>query len=331
MDHDYRMPEAESDNLEYELNVDSESLNTPIIQRPVADKRSARRSIYDQVSWDNAFNDLYSVAFESARSILKGRFESECEDIAMETLTEVISENVGTTSFQELRPLSAAIARNKSKDRLRRYLADKRGGNRVQSLDHMKDAGFDYDVVAPQEDFLDALTVTEVRDLLSELSLEVKKEYRLILKDYFFDQLSHSEIANKREIATSSVGKYLQRGISSMRGILERRPKLQKELRSILSDEYAITVLLPLISAIQMLPYKEMLGGMLCSAPLRPQTFPASDSQTKKTLSSASVRSDDQIMLSAPDELPIVRTLTLSQHRLLAERWKGIYSSNCME
>jgi DNA-directed RNA polymerase specialized sigma24 family protein len=251
---------------------------------------------------------------------LRGKFEIDCEDVAMETLTETISKITELTAFHELKPLTAAIARNKSKDRLRRHLADKRGGNLVQSLDHIKESGADCDIGLLQKDFLDALTVTEVRDLLSELSLEVKKEYRLVLKDYYFDHLSHSEIADKRKIAASSVGKFLQRGISCMRVTLERRPKLQKELRSLLSDDHSVTVLLPLISATQMSPDNQN-QNCLYSAPVRNPALGELGSGRKLSLS------DEQIMGSMPDELPAARSLSQFQRTQLMESLREKFSS----
>lgn len=309
------MPKSDSDSPESEDALSMLDLPTAF-EESDDDERLSQLERGDSLAWENVFDELYPIAFESARVILRGKFECDCEDVAMETLTETISKISELTSFHELKPLAAAIARNKSKDRLRRYLADKRGGNRVQSLDHMIESGPDCDIGLPQKDFLDALTVTEVRDLLSELSLEVKKEYRLVLKDYYFSQLSHSEIAEKRNIAASSVGKFLQRGISVIRGILERRPKLQKELQGLLLDNHLVAVLLPLVSAVQILP-KMATDGCLFSAPVR-------FNPPEKSMSPVPARSlsDEQIMWSAPDELPTARSLWRTQRTELIERLK---------
>jgi DNA-directed RNA polymerase specialized sigma24 family protein len=159
-----------------------------------------RLSSGDPDSWNEIFNLLYPVAFHSARVIPSGKFESECEDVAMETLAEILNQSVTTMSAQCLKPLTAAIARNKSKDLLRRKLSEKRGGNNIESLDQMVESNGERALALPQADFLDVLTIDEVRELLSELAKELKKEYRLVLKDHFFDHLSHTEIA-EREIS----------------------------------------------------------------------------------------------------------------------------------
>ncbi len=92
----------------------------------------------------------------------------------------------------------------------------------------------------------------EVGELLTELSFAVKKEYRIVLRDYYFDELSHKEIARKHQIAVGSVGVYIQRGLSALRSAISKRPKLEKEFLEVLGDSGVVRVLLPLISAVQL-------------------------------------------------------------------------------
>lgn len=252
--------------------------------------------------WNAVFDLLYPVAFQSARVILSGKFESECEDVAMETLAEILNQAVHVDSAQGLKPLTAAIARNKSKDLLRRKLTGKRGGNNLESLDLMIESSGERAVALPQADFLDALTIGEVRDLLVELTSELKQEYRLILKDHFFDQLSHSEIAQKRKIAVGSVGKYLQRGIACLRDIVARRPKLQNELREALTDASTAGVLLPLISAVKLQPY---------------------DHNSRIMASVARMPTGEEILRFGPDELSKARSISDAQRSRLNDELKA--------
>jgi RNA polymerase sigma factor (sigma-70 family) len=292
-----------------------------------------RLSSGDPDSWNEVFDLLYPVAFQSARVILSGKFGSECEDVAMETLAEILNQAVSVASAQGLKPLAAAIARNKSKDLLRRRLAEKRGGNKIESLDLMIESSGERAVALPQADFLDALTTGELRELLTELSEELKKEYRLILKDHFFDLLSHSEIAAKRKIAVGSVGKYLQRGISCMRDIVARKPKLQNELREVLTDIGAVDVLLPLVTAVQLKPYKPDEEGMCplellneeeltralseASSTIKYSLVPLSEEERKKQMAKWS---DEEILRSTPDELPEARGMEAHQRaRMFSE------------
>lgn len=257
-------------------------------------------------AWNEVFDLLYPVAFQSTRVILSGKFESDCEDVAMETMREILDQAMYAGSAEALVPLTAAIARNKSKDLLRRRLAEKRGGNNLESLDLLIESSGERAVALPQADFLDALTVGEVRELLAELSKELKKEYRLVLKDHFFDNLSHSEIADKRKIAVGSVGKYLQRGISCLRDSVARKPRLQNELREALTDISAVHVLLPLISAVQLRPYEP---ERYVKASMRP---PASLAETNSEEMELRIRqlTDEEILRSAPDDLPELRKIS---------------------
>lgn len=264
----------------------------------------------DPDSWNAVFDLLYPVAFQSARVILSGKFESECEDMAMETLAEILNQAPNVDSAQGLKPLTAAIARNKSKDLLRRRLSGKRGSGNLESLDLVIESSGEGGGAPPQADFLDALTIGEVRELLTELSKEIRKEYRLVLKDHFFDLLSHSEIAYKRKIAVGSVGKYLQRGISCLRAIVERKPKLQSELREALTDNNTVNVLLPLISAVQLNPYNP-------HEHVRYSLRPPSDDELKQRMEQ---RTDEESLLSAPDELPEAREIEAHQRaRMFSE------------
>ena len=209
-------------------------------------------------TWNEAFRCLYPVAFEAARTRLGDSFIGDCEDVAMETLSDILEKGIQINSEAELKPLIAAIARNKATDRLRKYLAEKRGGNKVQSLEEMIEANAGEPPGLPHAEFVDDLAVQELRELLTDLSAEVKKEYRVILRDHFFDQLSYNEIAAKRKISVGSVGVYLQRGLTNLRGVIARRPKLQGEFFAMLSDARIVKVLLPLVSVVQM-------GGWLVS------------------------------------------------------------------
>src|SRR5206468_5396000 len=112
-------------------------------------------------TWNEAFHCLYPVTFEAARTRLGENFSGECEDVAMETLSEILEKGAQINSEQELKPLTAAIARNKATDRLRRNLAEKRGGNKLQSLEEIVEANAGELPDVPQDDFVDRLAVQE--------------------------------------------------------------------------------------------------------------------------------------------------------------------------
>lgn len=203
-------------------------------------------------TWNDAFRVLYPVAFEAARSRLSDKLPNEIEDVAIESLYELLGRVAELGSEDELKPFLAAISRNKATDRLRRYLADKRGGSRVTSLDVLMESNDCEPAEFSNADFLDQLTLKELQELLTDLSETVKKEYRIVLKDHFFNDLSYKEIAEKRNISVGSVGVFLQRGLALLRRVLIRRPQLQKEFLALLSDATVVRGLLPLATAIEL-------------------------------------------------------------------------------
>jgi len=206
----------------------------------------------DVEAWNEVFRRLYPVAFEAARLRLGETLGSDSEDVAIETLADLV-ETVGhVNSETELKPLAVAVARNKATDRLRRFLSRKRGANRVESLDAMLESGKLGPASTAHEDVLDHLTVQELREMLTLLASEVKKEYRVVLGDHFFDELSYKEIAAKRRISVGSVGVYIQRGLAALREVIARRPKIRTEFLQALSDASVVRLLLPLLSAIQL-------------------------------------------------------------------------------
>lgn len=262
----------------------------------------------DPEIWNDAFRCLYPVAFEAARTRLGENFNGDCEDVAMETLSEILEKGAQVNSEQELKPLTAAIARNKATDRLRRHLAEKRGGNKVQSLDAMIEENAGELSSLPQDEFVDRLAVQELRELLTDLSAEVKKEYRIVLRDHFFDQLSYNEIAEKRKISVGSVGVYLQRGLGSLRSVIARKPKLQGEFLAMLSDASVVRIFLPLISAIQ-------VGGWIVSHAV-PTGMASVAKNTNDNLS------DEDRLQMISERLPHVQSLGESQQAVLREKLK---------
>lgn len=226
----------------------------------------------DPETWNEAFRCLYPVAFEAARSRLGESLATECEDVAIESLSEMMEKGAPVNSDDELKPFVASIARNKATDQLRRHLADKRGGKKTQSLDALLESGEAGYAGLPTEEFLDSLSEQELGRLLMDLSAEVKKEYRVVLRDHFFDQLSYNEIAAKRKISVGSVGVYLQRGLASLRNVIARRPQLKNELLAMVSDTGMVRVLLPLVTAIQ-------LGGWFFDYMIRYQPLKIDESR----------------------------------------------------
>lgn len=299
----------------------------------------------DPEGWNEAFRCLFPVAFEAARSRLSGTLQDECEDVAMETLSDILDSGANVASDDELKPLTAAIARNKASDRLRRHLAEKRGGNNVESLDLIVEANAGEPAGFAQSDFLDRLNVQELRELLTDLSAGVKKEYRIVLRDHFFDQLSYQEIADKRQISLGSVGVYLQRGLGSLRSALARKPKLKGEFLAMLSDATTVKVMLPIIGAVQAGGWF-FAGGIQFSLGRAVDTTQLSDEQRLQMASEESagapeIRPEQHVLLvdisdgkrleSAYEVVAKPPELGTEQRVLLSERFKAKYPTQYQE
>lgn len=261
-----------------------------------------RLAARDQEAWKEVFQILYPVACESARARLGERLQSEAEDVAIETLTQMI-EHVGKlSSHEELKAMAAAIAHNLAVDRLRKRFSAKRGGHTVESLDarpaHAEPPG--------ESDFLDELTVRDLTTLLSELSVVLKKEYRIVLRDHFFEKLTYAQIAEKRQIPIGSVGVYIHRGLTGLRNALAQRPQLKAELAQVLGDGPLVRVVLPLVSALQ-------LGGWLLEGFMRYQAEGAlpsilMDAPLEKQEAISIL--DVNLLRDVPEDLPKPSTLT---------------------
>jgi len=190
----------------------------------------ARLKQDDPDAWQEAFDKLRPVALMAAELRLDGIMRDECEDVVVETLARIPGKVGKLESEGELEPLTASIAGNIATDKLRKHLAGKRGGGKVESLDGLTDAEDRGLAGLSATDILRELTMKDVGELLRELLVEVGEPYRGVLRDYYLDGLSHAEIAEKRGIAINSVGVYIQRGLTALKAVISRRPKLQKEL-----------------------------------------------------------------------------------------------------
>ena len=128
--------------LESGLAEGSGFLHSPGVALP--DLRQLEQG--DADAWDEAFRWLWPVAFEAARLKLSPFLPADVEDVAIESLEELVQKvrEVGRT--EELRPLLASIAHHRAVSRLREHFAAKRGGGQTTSLQattHEDGAAFD--------------------------------------------------------------------------------------------------------------------------------------------------------------------------------------------
>ena len=194
--------------------------------------RALRRG--DTEAWDQAFRWLWPVAFAVAELKLKPFLPGEVEDVAIETLEELVDKVREVDRVEELKPLAASIAHNLSVSRLRERFAKKRGAGQTESLEAFQSGGDDPIELSGGMSPLAALEQMELADLLAEIQSELKADLRAVLGDFFLHGLSYEEIAPRHGLAIGSVGVYLRRGLEAIRKLGARHSKLMKELEAFL-------------------------------------------------------------------------------------------------
>jgi RNA polymerase sigma factor (sigma-70 family) len=175
----------------------------------------------DATAWDEAFGWLWPTVFAVAKLKLQPYLPNEVEDVAIESIEQLVEKVPGIRSVEELKPLAASIAHNRAVSKLRERFATKRGEGKTESLDAQP-----AEEANPHEPLSDSpladLEQNELAQRLSKSLAELKPPMGEILSDFFLHGLRYEEIANKRGVAVGSVGVYLKRGLEAMRRIWVR-------------------------------------------------------------------------------------------------------------
>ena len=188
----------------------------------------------DEAAWDAAFAWLWPTAFAVAQLKLQLFLPEEVEDVAIETLEELVEKVREVKAVEELKPLTASIAHHRAVSLLRQRFAKKRGAGKTESLDVPADKDGAKHDPASELSPLAELNQTELAGLLAELQRDLKPEFRAVLNDFFWGRLGYEQIATKHKLAVGTVGVYLKRGMEAMRKAGQRHPKLLKELEAFL-------------------------------------------------------------------------------------------------
>ena len=176
----------------------------------------------DASAWDDAFRWLWPVVFAVEKLKLQPYLPNEIEDVAIESLEQLVKKVSEVKSVEELKPLAASIAHNRAVSLLRERFAKKRGEGKTGSLDVQPDEAVSRNELASGHSPLEDLEQKELAERLRKSLAELKPPMGEILSDRLFDELSYEEIAKKRGIPVGSVGVYLKRGLEAMRRIWVR-------------------------------------------------------------------------------------------------------------
>jgi RNA polymerase sigma factor (sigma-70 family) len=170
----------------------------------------------DASAWDEAFRWLWPAAFAVAQFKLQPFLPGDIEDVAIESLEELVDKVGQVKSVEELKPLTASIAHNRAVSRLRQHFSAKRGSGQTESLE-ARQANADGIELPGLDSPVEALEQKELSQFLEKLLAELKPPLGEILADFFLKGLSYEEIAKRRGVAVGSVGVYLQRGLAAVR------------------------------------------------------------------------------------------------------------------
>lgn len=176
----------------------------------------------DAAAWDEAFRWLWPVAFAVAQIKLQPFLPGDVEDVAIESLEELVEVVVRVKTVEELKPLAASIAHNRAVSRVREHFAAKRGSGQTASLEARAEEGRE-DAEAAADSPLVSLERKELAGVLQALLVELKPPQGELLADFYQHGLSYEEMAKKHGLAMGSVGVYLKRGLESVRRAWERR------------------------------------------------------------------------------------------------------------
>ena len=177
----------------------------------------------DGAAWDEAFGWLWPTVFAVALLKLQPYLSNEVEDVAIESLEEMVEKVRAVKSSEELKPLAASIAHHRAVSLLRERFAKKRSEGKTESLDApTDDEGHPHDPPSNDSPLAD-LEQKELAQRLGQSLAELKPPLGEILSDFFLHGLRYEEIAKKRGVAVGSVGVYLKRGLEVMRRIWGRK------------------------------------------------------------------------------------------------------------
>jgi RNA polymerase sigma factor (sigma-70 family) len=179
----------------------------------------------DRIAWDHAFEFFYGVIHNTiSGSVGKVITKEDIEDIALQGIVRLIQKQVKLeSSSQSLKKWVSTTVKNLVKDLVRNRLAQKRGAGMVDSIEDSPSAW-----EAASESLSPDQIVAKTEDfrIIQEAMSQVNEKYRVIAEDFYYLELTHQEIADKRGLKIGSIGVYLNRAYEACMAILEKSRQL---------------------------------------------------------------------------------------------------------
>ena len=145
----------------------------------------------DASAWDGLFAWLWPAVFAVAKLKLQPYLPNEVEDVAIESIEQLVEKVPGIKSVEELKPLAASIAHNRAVSLLRERFAKKRGEGKTDSLDAQADGGVSQNEPTTSHSPLEDLEQAELAQRLGKSLAELKPPMREILSDFFLHGLRY--------------------------------------------------------------------------------------------------------------------------------------------
>src|SRR4029077_7866122 len=150
----------------------------------------------DASAWDEAFAWIWPTVFAVAKLKLQPYLPNEVEDVAIESLEQLVEKVSEVKSVEELKPLAASIAHHRAVSLLRERFAKKRGEGKTDSFDDPQaGGGISQNEPTTGDSPLDDLERKELEQRLGKSLAELKPPMGDILSDFFLHGLRYHEIA----------------------------------------------------------------------------------------------------------------------------------------
>ncbi len=185
----------------------------------------------DESAWTQAFHSLYPCALRAAQHPIAGLTLGEAEDIAIESLSQLVKNIQSIKGINDLKALAITIAGRRAISERRKKSAEKRGYGQVKSLDEIKEET--QGLFEPAERIATSLSpveLVELAGLLQGAMANLDPLTRGLIHDFLIAGMAYKELAAKYDISMSRVGVQLARGLKKIRAQFEESPRLLKEL-----------------------------------------------------------------------------------------------------
>ena len=173
----------------------------------------------DRPAWERAFEILYSIGLSVCCASAPDLNHHDHEDVAVESVTQVVNYVEQAGSFEECKRLVVTIAKNRLLDRFRQRATQKHGAGRVESLEQQE--GFD--APDPGQQTPDVHVLNGEWGLMLAAGLkQIPEQYRKVVEDFYLNGLTQQEIAERHGLKLGSIGVYLDRGLKALEKVLPK-------------------------------------------------------------------------------------------------------------